>query len=406
MRLSEELSRGLVEVAAKPGEKRERKDGYTWEKQRDGTWKRLGKTKDLKAKEGALDAGAALAAKDDPVPKKRIWIDHLPGMPKNTSEAHKDPQTGEYTPERKALHDKIIDAFLNGPHGLGKKRAKVVPSSKEPVSLFMLGTTASGKSTARDRVKPNPFEKHGAVIVDPDAIKQMLPEYQQSLDASARDAAKIVHDESSYIASKLSDAAMKSHKNVIIDGTGKSLDKMKQKISKARSSGYNINALMPHVPYDDCVERADQRAEEEGRYVPHEIIKECADKVGKNFMALQDQFDKFSLFDNRNRPKLPNGKWPPPVLIMKAPPRPPKVTNPKLFDVFKKENGLMESVRLFNPLVEVLGEQQELNRKPAAFNETQLAAWYMAAAQLEAERMEKLPRDFKVGEGIELPLND
>lgn len=405
MRLSEELSRGLSEAkAAEVGEKRERKDGYTYEKQRDGKWLRIGKTADLKAEENRLSSSAALKAKDQPLPTGRVWIDHLPGMPKNTSEAHKDPQTGEYTEERKALHNKIIDAFLNG-EGVGGVPAKKVPKGKKPVSLFMMGTTASGKSTARDQVEPNPFDDFGAVVVDPDAIKTMLPEYQASVNASAKDSAVIVHKESSEIANEINKRAMEQRKNVVVDGTGKDKNKMDWKIADARNSGYHVAALMPHVPVDDCKMRADARAEEEGRYVPHNIIEQCAANVGKNFLALQDQFDSFNLFDNRNRPKL-DGKWQKPKLIAKAPPKPPKIVDPSLFSVFKRESGIMEwiATRVVNPLIEALGMNGD--EKPAAFRGSRVADWYMATAQAEMERMDTMPREFKRGQGIELPLND
>jgi predicted kinase len=411
MRLSEELFGGLFEAKrAKPGEKRERKDGYTWQRQdygKEPAWIRLGKTADLKKQEQeGLSAGAALKAKDEPVPKGRQWIDHLPGMPKNTSKAHKDPQTGEYTPERQALHKKIIDSFLNeGFDSTDEKKVvpKKVPPSEKPVSLFMMGTTASGKSTARAQVDINVFDKYSAVVVDPDAIKEMLPEYQQSVAASAKDAAWICHDESSDIAKKINAEALKQNKNVIVDGTGKNLEKMQKKINNSRNSGYHISALMPHVPYEDCVKRADDRAEKKGRYVPHEIIKECADHVGKNFMALQGQFDNFNLFDNRNRPQNPDGSWPDPAMIMKSPPKPPKILDKKLFNMFKKDNKIMEMfmTKIVNPLLEAIRGE-----KPPAARVSKMAEWYIATARKEAEQLASLPKDFKIGEGIEQPLND
>lgn len=407
MRLSRQLTESLVEaVTAKVGEKRERKDGYTWEKQQDGKWKRLGKTKDLKAKEeGVASAAQAVSEKDAPVPKGRIWIDHLPGMPKSTAEAHKDPQTGEYTPERKALHEEIISQFLAGTLKDSKgnvRPAKPVPPGKKPVSLFMLGTTASGKSSAREKVKPDPFGQYGAVEVDPDAVKQLLPEYKASVKASAKDAAKISHDESSYIADQIRRRALEQNKNVIVDGTGKNRDKMMAKINDAKNSKHSIQALMPHVPYEDCVQRADDRAEKTGRYVPHEIIKECADKVGKSFMSLQDQFDRFVLFDNRNRPAPPGKDFAPPVRLMSAPPRPPKVHDKERLARFKRESGIMEWVR-------VKGDGHLLSEASDArlgIDSSKLVQWYVDVLKAEEEHMASLPRDYKVGQGIEEVLGD
>jgi hypothetical protein len=374
MRLSGQLGDALTEgKAAKPGEKRERKDGYVWEKQRDGTWKRLhkakgkGRAEEQSAADKAKAADQAMRAKDAPLPKGRIWIDHVPGLPHDTQKAHIDPETGDYTPERKRLHKKIVDSFLAGSYMKdkdGNKKfvpARPVPPDRQPETLFMMGTTASGKSGARKTIQPNPFEEYGVVEVDPDAIKAMLPEYQQSIAASAKDAAKITHEESSDIAEQIRKLALEQNKNVIVDGTGKTKEKVEKKIAEAR---------------------------------------------GKNFMAIHDQFDTFTLFDNRT---LPGGKRKPPTPIMSKPPKPPKVVNTDYFKMFLRENGItMEWLRSEGtPMSEQDREPDEAppERKPAVDND-KLIDWFIKTVEKEDEELDSLPSDYKVGEGVEEVLGD
>jgi len=412
MRLSKQLRDALAEgVAARPGEKRERKDGYVWQKQRDGRWKRLHKAVKAKRKDEAkaFAADKAMEAKDSPVPpapRGRTWIDHAPGLPHDTSKAHKDPVTGKYTPERQKLHEKIIGSFL--------AQAKSVPLDRKPESLFMLGTTASGKSTARKQVEPDPFEGFGAVEVDPDAVKSMLPEYRQSIALSAKDAARIVHGESSDIANEIRKRALAERKNVIVDGTGKSLSKMEKKIDDARSYGHRVSALMPHVPADECKKRADVRAEKTGRYVPHSIIEECAEKVGKNFLKLQDKFDVFNLFDNRGGP---GGGWSQPKLLMSKPPSPPRVHDEMSYERFAREAGIkVEWVPKgkFGTggfMTEKKKQQQKLDTESSedvkpAVDATKYADWFIKTSKREAEDIDNLPSDYRVGEGIEEVLGD
>lgn len=84
----------------------------------------------------------------------------------NTKDKYKDPATGKYTPERQALHDKVVEGILAGHK-----------PSAHPTFLVLGGGTASGKSTM--------FGGKNAVgaVVDPDQIKAQLPEFQQLLAA-------------------------------------------------------------------------------------------------------------------------------------------------------------------------------------------------------------------------------
>jgi len=416
MSLSSQLDDALAEWAmAKPGEKRERKDGYIWQKQRSGAWKRLHKAAGRKAgaEEGAAveAASKAMNAKDAPVPKGRIWIDHVPGLPNDTQKAHIDTETGDYKPERKALHRKIIEGFLAGNMVKGEfVPAQVVPEGHQPETLFMMGTTASGKSSARREVDPDPFKKFGVVEVDPDAIKAMLPEYQKSISMSARDAAKITHEESSDIADQIRKLALEQNKNILVDGTGKTLDTVEKKIKEAKARGHHISALMPHVPLDQCKERADDRAEKKGRYVPHFVIEKCAEKVGKNFMALKDTFDTFTLFDNRT---LEGGKRKPPTPIMKKPPEPPKVIDSDYFKLFLRESGItMEWIRSKGNLMTEQDQEKMDSRegpppkKKRAVDPEAYDAWFINTIEAENAANDAEPADYKVGEGVEEVLGD
>lgn len=377
MTIARELSEA---IAAKIGAIHKRSDG-NYQKMRDGTWKRIPEAhkKSSQAPQGewkpAKNADEAMSAKDAPLPTGRKWIDHAPGLPTSTQDKYKDPGTGQYTPERQALHEQIIDSFLS--------KGKPVPEDKQPVTLFMLGTTASGKTSARKSLKENPFGDHTPVEVDPDAIKQLIPEYKQAVAMSAKDAAFMAHEESSDIAQEIQRRAVAKRMNVIIDGTGANLPSMQKKITASKGAGYTVHALMPHVNAEECTKRADARAEKTGRYVPHHIIEDCAAKVGRNFMELSRNFDKYTLFDNHGEK---------PVITLKGPP--PQIKNKSLFGRFKRENGIPEWTKQEGYRIVEQEDMDEFDR------------WYIAIVSLENEIEKSMPKKFNVGEGIQEVLGD
>ncbi len=102
------------------------------------------------------------------------------GDKKETRELHGEPTPNggwEYTPERTALHESIIDKMMRGKDG----QPLQPPADGNKQALFMGGGTASGKGSA---LKLNPqVIPPDAVTIDPDEIKAMLPEYRD-IDSS------------------------------------------------------------------------------------------------------------------------------------------------------------------------------------------------------------------------------
>lgn len=111
---------------------------------------------------------------------------------RNSLHGHID-KNGRLTPEREAVHKKIIDDILSG---------------KEPVegqaTMTMLGGgPAPGKSSVMNADTSN--DKH-AITVDPDYIKTKLPGYKE-LSEKTSDATSIFHEESSALAKRLASVA-------------------------------------------------------------------------------------------------------------------------------------------------------------------------------------------------------
>lgn len=189
-----------------------------------------------------------------PKPSARSHTQILKGAA-DTKQLH--APNGIYSAERKAVHDRIVSHFLAGK----------APATGKPTALFMAGGAASGKTHA---LKASPHLKpKDAVEVNPDEIKEHLPEYQEMLKHGDRAAAAAVHEESSDIAKRLMHEAQQHRQNLLVDGTGDSArGKFADKLRKAHQAGYEVHAMYTTVPTGLAVERAVDRAHRTGRHVP------------------------------------------------------------------------------------------------------------------------------------------
>lgn len=192
---------------------------------------------------------------------------------------------GEYTPERRELHKAIVRQFLRGlPQDVADREI-----------LFMAGGPASGKSTMlREGVTTRP---DGSVLVNPDAVKGMLPEYREMLSRS-RDfySATKVHQESSDVAAMVMEAALARRMNVTVDSSTVYPDDVK----RVQAMGYKARAAVATVEVRLAQRRSTWRGDAEGRYVPDEVLLPKHAAVARDFESWVKQTKiPFTLVDTR-----------------------------------------------------------------------------------------------------------
>lgn len=216
---------------------------------------------------------------------------------------------GHFTPEREALHRQIIEDHLRG----------IKPTGKQPVQYMNGGGPGSGKSTLRagdnarlthypptrevDEMTGNlnhdtPAE---AVLIDPDAVKMMLPEVKRDRNDPNSNWAAKAHEESSYLAKRIHQAALDRGLDLVYDGTGDSGPRsVENKVAKARQAGYRLEANYIFLDPNEGVRRAGVRAKRTGRIVPEEVIRDTYKDVANTFdtLAQRGTFDVLRVFDN------------------------------------------------------------------------------------------------------------
>lgn len=247
----------------------------------------------------------------EPVQKKsrRTWVWHKPGLPETTAKLYKRAD-GTYDPNRKPAHDKIIGSFLEG--------KKPPPPGQKKVAVVLMGGPASGKTTMVRRMFGDKFK--AMVSVAPDDIKEKMPEYQEALEfevegekVSAKDASNMVHEESSDLASEVYNQAIDQGLSMIIDGTGARGERHRDRIQALKDAGYHVHLMMPDLDPAMAIERAEDRAEETGRWVPTgppppgtpNVVQKIYNLVPQNFLPLARLADEFALFDTTTFPPTP-----------------------------------------------------------------------------------------------------
>jgi predicted ABC-type ATPase len=227
-----------------------------------------------------------------------------------------------YSPERKALHDKIIaDAFMQkdadgkmilGPDGKPMPIAK----SANPTATFMGGGPASGKSTAVEAGMVSVPDQSTSVHVDPDAIKGSLPEYRAMARAGDPSLAGFSHEESSDLSKRMMREAKQRGVDILLDGTGdSSIEKLSKKVKPLQEAGYKVVGNYMTLPTELAVQLAETRGKKMlpiegakiGRVVPASIVRATHAAVSTTLrQAIEaDLFDSVVLIDNtvQGKPK-------------------------------------------------------------------------------------------------------
>lgn len=205
------------------------------------------------------------------------------------------PEGRLYTKERKKIHNKIYDYLL-------KNESNAKPKDGEsPTFVILGGRGGSGKS----KLNGLAYDPDKFIKIDPDEIKEMLPEYNGSN-------AWEVHEESSDMSKELLKIARQKGLNVVLDGTMSGYDSAKKKINDFKDSGYNIEGYYMHLPRELSAVRGVSRfatgGSFNGRYVPVDIMLGMRNNEDV-FSKLLPDFKRWGIWDNN----VPRGEEPKPI---------------------------------------------------------------------------------------------
>jgi predicted ABC-type ATPase len=196
-------------------------------------------------------------------------------------------QNGVYNELRKKLHRQIIRKILRS-----KK------PQDDPEIMFMGGGTACGKSTIRDIYLEKIYPPVQFAVIDCDAIKFDIPEYESFKKLDMQTASDRVHTESGDIAMMALYRALEMNINIVFDATMKDKEWYDELIERVKEAGYRTFAIIVYAPLEVALEREAERALITQRVVPREEIEKSHYMVSNSFHKLMSRFDSFALWDN------------------------------------------------------------------------------------------------------------
>lgn len=172
-------------------------------------------------------------------------------------------------------------------------------NGEDPKALFLMGGPAAGKTSGLEQradLKP----EH-SVTLNPDDVKDRLPEFKKMVEAGEAGAASLVHRESSRLAGEIKALSTELGLNLVVDGTGNhNVDSFNNELDNIVTRGYKADLLAVDVPTDMAVVRAASRAAESGRWVPEAVIRKTHVSVANNLTTFihDPRFEQASVFDN------------------------------------------------------------------------------------------------------------
>lgn len=227
-----------------------------------------------------------------------------------TKDLHYNKETGQYTPERQAVHNKIVGEYI-------EKLDQARPANGEkPEVVVFGGRGGSGKSQLSDGSVEGTFkpvldangkkieglvEQDGQkyMVLDGDAIKGMLPEYQGWNAAH-------LHEEGDDIFEDIVDIAREMGANVVLDVTLKSGASAEKRLKTFMDKGYRAQGHYMQLPREKAAARAigryaakddDGKETWKGRFVPPEVVLTNVNNEA-NFDNLKKYFRKWSWHNN------------------------------------------------------------------------------------------------------------
>lgn len=175
---------------------------------------------------------------------------------------------GFYQADRQMMQDVILHRVLR----LTSKLSCSVP----PWLIFTCGSMGAGKGYCMNWMRRNGIIRiSDLVCLDADVFRRSLPEWKIYVKNCSGTAGSLTHSESCLMVEIAQEVAMKSGRNVWVDGSLSDTEWALAHIRKIKTDypKYKIAVVSVVAPEDIILSRCDKRAKSTGRRVPLEKIR-------------------------------------------------------------------------------------------------------------------------------------
>lgn len=153
--------------------------------------------------------------------------------------------------------------------------ARTTPQ-EQPKAILLGGQPGSGKSALAAEAIRELRASGGAVVIDADRMREENPRYKQLSKEDPQNAADRTHKEAGEWATRLTMVAVENRRNLVVDGTMRSPENIRDLTARLKESGYEVEARVLAVNPETSMTRARLRFEEQvaergtGRFVNKE----------------------------------------------------------------------------------------------------------------------------------------
>lgn len=180
------------------------------------------------------------------------------------------------------LSDEAVAWIKKNQKQIIEKFATAYPSAAgKPLSVFMAGSPGAGKTEFSKALLQ--ILRSTIVRIDPDEIRNMLPQYTPG-------SAHLFQTAVSIAVEKIHDYALHQHKDFLLDGTFSNLEKARDNIRRSIAKERNI--LIEYVFQDPLVawDFTVKREKVEGRNIPKEKFIEQLFAAYENVNIIKQEF--------------------------------------------------------------------------------------------------------------------
>ena len=190
-----------------------------------------------------------------------------------------------------------------------------------PKAIVLGGQPGSGKSALAAEAAREFRGNGGAVVIDADRMREENPRYKQLSKEDPQNAADRTHKEAGEWATRLTMAAVEGRRNLVVDGTMRSPENIRELTNRLKENGYEVEARVMAVNPETSMTRARLRFEEQvaergtGRFVNREQHDAAYTGMVESVRSLEREklADTVRLYDANQRPVYENkqerGEW-------------------------------------------------------------------------------------------------
>jgi UDP-N-acetylglucosamine kinase len=192
---------------------------------------------------------------------------------------------------------------------------------ERPRAILLGGQPGSGKSELANQSLRELRQSGGAVMIDADRMREENPRYQQLSKEDPQNAADRIQKEAAEWSTRLTVTAIEQRRNVVVDGTMRSPENVRELATRLKENGYDVEARVMAVDPETSMARARLRFEEQvsvrgnGRFVNQEQHDNAYAGIPRSVDTLEREklVDRIQVYDSNQRQVYENvqdrGEW-------------------------------------------------------------------------------------------------